>query len=134
MSIDIAAWLGRLPEAHSPDHPEGIVIEGLLLRGDAGRILILIDGLCLEFDAAEVMAVEETHHDPAPPFGIHAILTLKHGARLWRLSSGAPLAGLQAGQQPFCVSTRSDTRHVRISASYRAREQAFIDQLDADEA
>jgi hypothetical protein len=105
-----------------------IVIEALLVRGERDQVRIILGPYCLEFDADDVLDLEEMPLPRGATEGtaIAARVTLKPGARLLGLdSTNAYQELLWNGESPFALATRP-TIALQLDAAMRARENAFF--------
>ena len=109
-SMNVEVWLESSP-AIDPllSSKENIVLDGLIVRAPADRIRLVTNELCLDFDRASVVHIEEVK----PPNGVNTKLAaavrvfLQRGARILDISPSEFYRNLlYEGQQPFAVATR----------------------------
>ena len=104
-------------------------VEGFLISADVKSVSLLMPPYTLEIIAEDVLAVEEL--PPLPQqrtdVGIAVRLTVKHGFRLWNISSGtADEQHLFKTRRPFAIVTRAPQAQLQDDGSYAEREQAFL--------
>jgi hypothetical protein len=125
-------WIESIPFVALGKEDDNLSVEGLLLRagGDRDRLRLLVNNLCLELDSADVISAGEIIDEEGsqPCFGIHVMLSLRKGARLLGISSGAHLADFWAGQRPFSLSARSGPREFFSSPRFRELEKSFLER------
>ena len=105
-----------------------IVIETLLVAGEGDCVRVILGPYCLDFDADEVLNLEEM----ALPCGViegSAIagrVTLKAGARLLGISSADCYRDvLWSHAVPFALAVRS-TAIFEVDRTLKEREEAFF--------
>ena len=105
-----------------------MIIEALLVRGEGEQVRVILAPYCLDFDADDVLDLEEL---PLPPdvtegSAIAARVTLKPGARLLGLRSADPYRDVLWNRGlPFALATRH-TAIVEVGAAMMERENAFF--------
>lgn len=104
-----------------------VIIEALLVSGEAGRIRVILGSYCLDFETDDVLDLEEM---PLPigviaGSAIAARVTLKPGARLMALGSATVYRNvLWHRGLPFALATRPAV--VFTTDSMKEREDAFF--------
>lgn len=107
---------------------ELIVIEALLVRGENDQVRVILGPYCLDFDADDVVNLEEV---PLPSglaegHAIAARVTLKAGARLLGMGSSDVYRNvLWRREVPFSLATRP-TAVFKADAAMKQREDAFF--------
>jgi hypothetical protein len=107
---------------------EPIVIEALIVRGEGTRVRVILEPYCLEFEADEVIDLDElpVPHGVAAGSAIAARITLTPGARLLHLGSADPYRGvLRSRDIPFALVTRPPL-DFELDPAMRQREHAFF--------
>ena len=105
-----------------------MIIEALLVRGEGEHVRVILEPYCLDFDADDVLDLEEL---PLPPdvtegSAIAARVTLKPGARLLGLGSADAYRDvLWNGGLPFALATRP-TVDFEVDSAMKERENAFF--------
>ena len=128
-SDETAQLLQALPaEAEAPACSADVIIDGFLIRGEAGVVRIVTGHLCLDFAAEDVTGVEEQAlpEDVGTGLAIPVRLRLVSGARLLHASPSdiyEPL--LYKVRQPFAIAVRKTPPDMAEAPRYRDLEMAF---------
>jgi hypothetical protein len=106
-----------------------LVLEGLLVQGEHERVRIVLEGVVIEVDLADVLDVE-TFTPPADlreGAALLARVVLVHGARLRGLASSEPYRELLWREPlPFAMATRPDRAEFVVPEDYVALERRFL--------
>ena len=129
----IAAWSEQLPIIQPPLGNNMFVLDGFLLRAVDNQIRFVTGHLCLEFDPADIVAVEELPLTEGIRMGIAvpARLSLRAGASLLGVYSSEPYRDLLCtGRKPFVFATRTNPCEVAASNRFHQLEEEFLDQYN----
>lgn len=102
-----------------------IVVDALVVQARDGHIRIILGNYCLDFETEDILEIAEL---PSPNglvegSALPARVTLRAGAKLFRLASSAPYSeALWRWRKPFVFSTR--TEPVSLSDPEMARKEA----------
>jgi hypothetical protein len=124
-------WLDQLPIIDDRDGHDRIVLDGFLLGGPPGRVRLVAGEFCFEFNAADLLSLEERELPDGirEGFAIPVRAGLRQSATLLDLyPSHAYRTLLYAGRRPFALAVRPTVDEVRGYEAYRALEREFLNR------
>jgi hypothetical protein len=117
-----------LSETEDTQAQEDVVLAGFLLRGGPDAIRLVTGGLCLDFAAQDVVAVDEQTlpQGVRQGFAIPVRLRLRVGARLLSASRSDVYEQLLVkDREPFAIAARADQTALGDSPRFRELETAL---------
>lgn len=121
------ALLDLLPELPAAEADGStLVLEGRLLRGTGDGVRIVVAGLVLAFDGADVLGVEELPEPRALPLAIAARLTLRRPARLIAVAPAEAYRAITEPQLlPFSYLARPQAPPMQPAPRFEALQEQF---------
>jgi hypothetical protein len=120
--------LANLPTIGSEEYERAeLTLGGFLVRSASGRVRLLTNDLCFDFDELDVVRIVERapRHDNAA-FAIPVTLFLRPGTRVLDTSSSETYWELVTGCRPFAVATRPDCKGLVPSDRFLRMQEEFL--------